>query len=196
MPRKKLLLIVSLIAVSTVLFVIGVVVERQSEPTEAPGTHQEASGAKEGSGEVRESGEAKEGAEAREAKETKEGEIVRQEPGSQEASGADERQVETILGINLEATWAVVTVIIAWLVLAVGLLLFGSRFPIVLILVTVTAAAATAFDTLEVLRQLSNANGIVATIAIAVALCHAAIAVLAVVIWHQHSTHRNSQQEA
>jgi len=41
--RRSLLLIVGLIAVSTVLFVIGVTVERRGEATEGAGAHQELS---------------------------------------------------------------------------------------------------------------------------------------------------------
>lgn len=168
--RKKLLLIVGLIAVSTALYVIGVAVERSQEATEGAGAHQEVSGTPDDG-------------EARESREAKESEGVHQEPGSQEDSEAGEQQSETILGINPEATWVVATVVVGWLVLAVALLLFGPR---VLILIALVAATATVFDTLEVLGQLGRDNGGVAALAAVVALVHAAIALLSIFALRAH----------
>jgi hypothetical protein len=76
-------------------------------------------------------------------------------------------------------------------VLAAGLLLFGS--PPVLILVALAAAAATVLDVVEVMRQLALANGTVEILAIVVALSHAAIAVLSVLVLRGY---RESQGQA
>ena len=182
--RKKLLLIASLIVVSTVLFVIGVAMERSQEMAEGPGAHQE-----EVSG-TPESGQARESQEARERAEAREGEGGHQEPGSQEEDSEtiEEHGEEAILGINPESTGIVVAVVVGWLVLAVGLLLFGTRFPIVLILVAVVAVAATILDVREVLGQVGRNNGGVAALAAVVTLLHAAIGILSLFIWREHRT--------
>lgn len=74
-------------------------------------------------------------------------------------------------------------VVLGWTVLAVGVLLFGPR---VLILVALAAAVATVLDLMEVTRQLALANTTVATLAILVALSHAAIAMLSVLVLRQY----------
>jgi hypothetical protein len=158
--RRSLMLIVGLIAASTVLFVVGVTIERRGEAAESTAAHQELSG---------------EGEEA----------AHQEEAGShEEVGGASEHREESILGINPDATWVVTTVVLGWVVLAAGLLLFGS--PPVLILVALAAAAATVLDVMEVMRQLALANGTVAVLAILVALSHAAIAVLSVVVLREY----------
>jgi hypothetical protein len=160
-----LLLIVGLIAVSTVLFVVGVAVERRGEAAEGAGTHQELSGEPE-------AGEAAEGGE--------EDGAHQEEAGShEEAGGAGEHREESVFGINPDATWVMTAVVLGWTVLAAGVLLLGPR---VLILVALAAAVATVLDLMEVTRQLALANTTVATLAILVALSHAAIAVLSVVV--------------
>jgi hypothetical protein len=170
--RRSLLLIVGLIAVSTVLFVVGVAVERRGEAAEGTGTHQELSGEPEAgeAGEAAESGE-EEGAHQDVA-------------GSHEqAGGAGAHQEESIFGINPDATWVVAAVVIGWTVLVAALLLFG---PGALILVVLAASAATVLDVMEVLRRVAFANGTVAVLAALVALSHAAIAVLSVLVLRRY----------
>jgi hypothetical protein len=167
--RRSLLLIVGLIAVSTVLFVVGVTVERQGEATEGAAAHQEVSG-EPASGSHEEAG--GEGAHHEEA-------------GShQEAGGTVEHRGESFLGINPDATWVVITVVIGWRVLAAALLLISG--PPVLILVALAAAVATVLDVMEVLRQLALANGTVAILAALVALSHAAIAILSALLLRRY----------
>jgi hypothetical protein len=189
--RKKLLLISSLIVVSTALFVIGVAVERsQGEAAEGTGTHQEVPGTPE-TGKVEESGEAKGGAENKgevghQDKGEVKGEVGHQEvPSSQADSEAGGQHGETILGINPEATGVVAAIVVGWLVLTAGLLFFGPR---VLILVALAAVAAAAFDALEVVGQLGRNNSGVAALAAVVALLHAAIGILSLLIWREHRT--------
>jgi hypothetical protein len=166
--RWSLLLIVGLITVSTVLFVVGVSVERRSEATEGAAAHQEVSGEPE-TGSHEEAG--GEGAHHEEA-------------GShQEAGGTVEHRGESFLGINPDATWVVITVVTGWTVLAAALLIGG---PPVLILVALAAAVATVLDVMEVLRQLALANGTVAILAALVALSHAAIAVLSALLLRRY----------
>lgn len=161
-----MLLIVALMAVSTVVFVVGVAVERRGEATEGAGAHQELSGEPEAG-------------EGGEAAESGEGEGVHQgEAGSHEEVGeAREHQEESIFGINPDATWAVIAVVLGWTVLAAGLLLLGPRF---LIVVALAAAVSIVLDLMEVTRQVALANTTVAILAVLVALSHTAIAVLAV----------------
>ena len=162
--RRSLLLIVGLIAVSTLLFVAGVTVERRGEASEVSAAHQELSG---------------EGEEA----------AHQEEAGShEEAGGAAEHRGESILGINPDTTWVVIAVVLGWTALAVALLLFGG--PPVLILVALAAVAATVLDVVEVLRQLALAHGAVALLAILVALSHAAVAVVSVLILRGYGGYR------
>ncbi len=158
--RQKLRLIVDLIAVSTVLYVVGVLAERQSEAAEGSGADQQESS------DTPESGEAGEAAEAH------------RETGPQEVGETGKEEI--ILGINPEAPWAVAAVVIGWLVLAVGLLRFRSR--VMVLVVALAAAASTAFDALEVFKQARRANSTVAILAALVALGHAAIVVLSVLV--------------
>jgi|SRR5215218_2709532 len=175
--RRSLLLIVALIAVSTVLFVVGVAVERRGEAAENTAAHQELSG---------EGGEAAEGGEEEEAH--------HEEAGSHEEAGeAGEHREESFLGINPDATWVVTAVVIGWVALAAGLLLLGPR---ALILVALAAAASTVLDVLEVLRQLALANSAVAILATLVAFSHAAIAVLAILVLRRYGGSRRQGTEA
>jgi hypothetical protein len=163
--RGSLLLIVGLIAVSTILFVVGVAIERRSEAAEGAAAHQEVSG-EPGAAQGGESGE--------------------QEAGSHEEAGASGHRGESILGINPDATWVVIAMVLGWTVLGAGLLLISG--PPVLILVALAAAAATVFDVMEVLRQLALANTAVAILAALVTLSHATITVLAVLVLRRHGT--------
>lgn len=166
--RRSLLLIVALMAVSTVLFVVGVAVERRGEAAEGAAAHQELSGEGEG---VHEEG-------------------AHEEAGShEEAGGAGQHREESILGLNPDATWVMTAVVVGWTVLAAALLLLGPR---VLLLVTLAAAASTALDVLEVLRQLALTDTTVAILATLVALSHAVIAVLAVLVLRRY---RESQRQ-
>ena len=177
--RRSLLLIVALMAVSTVLFVVGVAVERRGEAAEGALAHQVLSGEPE-AGEAAESGE-EEGVHE---------EGAHEEAGShEEAGGAGEHREESILGLNPDATWVMTAVVVGWTVLAAALLLLGPR---VLLLVTLAAAASTALDVLEVLRQLALTDTTVAILATLVALSHAVIAVLAVLVLRLY---RESQRQ-
>jgi hypothetical protein len=167
--RRGLLLIVGLMAVSTVLFVVGVAVERRGEATEGTAAHQELSSEPQ-AGEVGEGGE-EQGAHQKEASSHEEG------------AGAGEHREESIFGVNPDATWVVIAVVLGWTVLAAGLLLLGPR---VLIIVALAAAVAAVLDLMEVMRQLALANGTVAILAILVALSHVAIGVLAVLVLRRY----------
>ena len=147
-------MIVGLIAVSTVLFVVGVALERGSEAAEDAAAHQEVSG-EPASGSHEEAGQAAEGGE--------EAGAHHEEAGShQEDGGTAEHRGESFFGINPDATWAVASVVIGWVVLAAALLLFGSRV-LILIVIALAAAAATVLDVVEVARQLERAAATVAS---------------------------------
>jgi hypothetical protein len=177
--RRGLLLIVALMTVSTVVFVVGVAIERRGEPAEGAGAHQELSGEPE-------AGEAAEGGEGEGAHQ--------EEAGShEEAGGAGEHREESVFGINPDATWVVIAVVLGWTVLAAGVLLIGPR---ILILVALAAAVATVLDLMEVTRQLALTNGTVATLAILVALSHAAIAVLSVLVLRRYEGSRRGSKVA
>jgi hypothetical protein len=169
--RGSLLLIVGLIAVYTILFVVGVAIERRSEAAEGAAAHQEVSG-EPGAAQGGESGEQEAGS--------------HEEAGSHKEAGASGHRGESILGINPDATWVVIAVVLGWTVLGAGLLLISG--PPVLILVALAAAAATVFDVMEMLRQLALANTAVAILAALVTLSHATITVLAGLVLRRHGT--------
>jgi hypothetical protein len=175
--RRGLLLIVGLMAVATVLFVVGVTVERRGEATEGA-AHQELSSEPQ-------AGEAGEGGE-------KQGAHLKEASSHEEDAGAGEHRAESILGVNPDATWVVIAVVLGWTMLAAGLLLLGPRF---LIVVALSAVVATVLDLMEVMRQLALSNGTVVILAILVTLSHVALAVLTVLVLRRYGDSRRQGSE-
>jgi hypothetical protein len=176
--RRSLLVLVGLIAVSTVLFVVGVTVERRGEAAEGTGAHQELSSEPQ-------AGKAGEGGE-------KQGAHLKEASSHEEGAGAGEHRAESILGVNPDATWVVIAVVLGWTVLAAGLLLLGPRF---LIVIALSAVVATVLDLMEVMRQLALSNGTVVILAILVALSHVALAVLTVLVLRRYGDSRRQGSE-
>jgi hypothetical protein len=152
--RRKLLLITVLLALSTVLFVVGVAVERGWGSGGATiGTHQEAGASQEASEGDGAHSEAGENAEASEA---------------QAHTEAGERAVA---GIDLESPWVVAGVVLLTVLLIAALWRFG--YP-VLFVVLITAALATVADIREIIVQVGQVRYGVAAIATGVAVARLA----------------------
>lgn len=159
--RKQWFLIIGLIAISTLLFVVGIVVERQTENGEAPAIHESSSAASVAN---QESGEGEAGRD--EANEVK--------PVAQNPVAAIESS-ESIMGVNLESPWLIAAAVGGWIVLAAALLRFG--YPI-LPIISMVALAMLILDITEVVRQLNRSNTGLALLAAGVVLAHGTVAVV------------------
>lgn len=163
---STLILLIGLMTLSTLLFVIGVSLERSGEASETSAVHVES-----------EFEELEENAETHEEN----SEIV-------ESEEREESHSETILGIDLESPALVTAAVVVWLALTLGLWLSGSRLLIPIIIV----ALGTAFvDALEVINQFNRSNIGLALLAGVITLLRIAVAVLAYRAW---SASRNSQR--
>lgn len=145
-----------LLAVSTLLFGLAVIVERTGHARAEPvaGEHLE-------SGEANSSGEAQEG-------------------NAQPEGAHIETTNEVVLGINLENPW------IVWGFVGVSLLMIVAIWrlgKIALLLTIPLAGIAAILDTREAIFQFTGNNVSVASLAIVVALTHAAAAILAFMAW-------------
>ena len=150
-PRRMLNGLIALIVISTVLFVVGIVLERTTEAVESPGAHTETSSklvvtnestvqaeagesAAEHASEVQpttvathtETGESA----AEHASESKPTAVATHtEAGESAAEHASEgTHAETVLGINLEDPVFVIGAVVVWLILIAGLLTVGIPF--------------------------------------------------------------------
>ncbi len=156
--RTKLRLIAALLALSTVLFVIGVAVERgwgsagaAADIHEEAGASQEAS---EGEGAHTEAGENAE---------------------ASEAEAHSEAAESTIAGIDLESPWAVAAVVFLTALLIAALWRFG--YPVLFVVLMVAALAAVA-DVREIVVQVGLARYGVAALATAVAVARLATVIV------------------
>lgn len=172
-PGTLRLVIAGLIVISTLLFVVGVTIERSREVNGVQVTHQEAS-QESVTATPQQSGEASEG------QGHVEGSTETTAPNA-EASEASPNQestdvhTERVLGIDIENPWVIAAFAIGWLALIVGLFVFGRAG---LLAVMLAAIAALVFDIGEVALQFGRSDALVGAIAVVVAAAHAAIAVL------------------
>lgn len=166
-PQNILRLLIGLMIISTILFVVGLTLERAGEAGEGAGAHNEA-----------EEPQQSENAEAREEGEEAEEHEENSEAGQAgEASGVvEEAHSETILGIDLESPTLVMAAVVVWLILTVALWRFGSRLLIPIIIV---ALATALFDGLEVVTQINRGNIGLAALAALITILHIAVAYLA-----------------
>lgn len=184
----KLWLMASLMIVSTALFIIGVMIERnEGEGREVSAAHSETQdespAEKKGEAQAEENGEAQ----------SEEISEAREEAGEASSAEADELRSETLFGIELESPWLVGAVAVGSLALAAALLRFGQP---VLIVVIPVAVVMTILDMMEVFRQMGEANMRIATLAVVVGLTHAAIAILAILALREWRTSTSSHRPA
>ena len=169
-------LFVAFLLAATAAFVIGVAVERSQEHREPAGTSETPEtpiagepGTPADDGDVGEHGEEGEGHEP----------IGGDEAAEDAEQHSDAGGDETVFGVDPESTPAVVTVV------AVSLLLVGLVWwwpmPWVLLGGAAFCAAAAAFDVREVVHQVAEDRTGVATVAVLVAVLHAAAAVCGLV---------------
>jgi hypothetical protein len=172
--RTTLWLMVSLMVVSTGLFVVGITLERRSEATETPETNLEAKGelAETPSAPV---GEGTESGGEEQHRESAQSAEARPESTIVSPVRPEDAPAETVLGINIENPLFVIGAVVAWGVLIVGLLRFGY---LALIPIIVVAVGAGLFDIAEIVTQISRSNIGLALLAALVAAAHIAVAVM------------------
>ncbi len=150
MFRNMKWLLIGLLIVSTVFYVVGVTLERNTESAESAASVKQESLA-EGHDESAES-----------------------HAEAAPVSPPAEHQ-EAVFGINLESPGFVAAAVIAAVIL-IGLLLRLEQIGLVLTLLF--AAIATLLDILEVVNQLNRSNSGLATLAVVIALAHLAIGIM------------------
>ena len=166
--RSKLLLITALLALSTVLFAVGVAAERGwGSGGTTTVSHQE----------VGASQEASEGGEAHTE--------VRENAESSEAPSHTEAAEPTFAGIDLESPWLVAAVVLLTVLLIAALWRFG--YP-VLFVVLIVAALATLADAREIIVQVAQARYSVAALATGVAVAHLATVIVTLVTLREART--------
>lgn len=148
-------LMVGLIALSTILFLTGVAIEKSGSATtvtreqqagQTPTNSGDPDGGHEGS-------------------------------PSQAATTQAAVPAEAVLGLDIEAPGFLAAFLLVWLVLVIALFRFGRPALMALLLV---AAATVMLDGAEVVHQMKEANTTLVTLAVLVALTHLVIAALAV----------------
>ncbi len=156
--RKILVLAISLIVISTLLFITGVVIERSGVTVPAPSTSQQH--ATQGSN------------------------------PSHDADGGHEVSPPTVVspgrvpdavlfGLDLENPWVVGAFALVWLVLIAALLSFGR---IAFLAILLAAIITTVLDVGEVLRKAGEANMLLLTLAVLVAMAHLALVGVALLV--------------
>jgi hypothetical protein len=144
----------ALLAVSTLFFGLAVIVERSGNAHKEPVTSEQ-------NGEANTSGESQE--------------------GNAEPEGAHtETANEVVFGINLENPWIVWGFVGLSLLMIVAVLRLGK---VALLLVILLAGVAAVLDAREAIFQFAGNNVSVASLAIIVALTHAAAGILAFMAW-------------
>ncbi len=164
LERRWLILTISLIALSTVLFVTGVVIERGGTVSTPTTSHQHARSP---------------------AATSPDPDGGHNETPSNSSSQGPARPeqgkvvAETVFGLDLENPWVVGAYVVVWLLLVIALVRLGRIAWGGLLLVAVGAGA---LDVGEVVRQFAEAHPVVATFAVLVTLAHVTLAVLALLV--------------
>jgi hypothetical protein len=158
-PGRLRLLIVGLIALSTILFVTGVAIEKSQGGSTAEASRQQAVQTPTDSGDP-------------------DGGHEGSSPSQPASSGTAQAAApaETILGLDIEAPWFLAAFILGWLLLGAALFRFGR---LALGAVLLVAAATVILDGGEIVHQIKEANTTLITFAVLVAAVHLVIAALA-----------------
>ena len=175
LSRATTLLLAGLLVLSTVFFVVGVMLERSASgdthvaaPQVAPTTSSAA--------------EAPEGSAEREAQEHQEAAAAASQGSAEGTEAHEQAEQNRIFGIDFESPAVLAGVVLATLLLIAGLFVFGYR---VLPLVFIVAFVATVFDIREVVYQLGQAHVAIAALAAGVVITRLATAVAAGLAWRR-----------
>lgn len=102
--------------------------------------------------------------------------VPHEESSEAESHPEAEAASENILGVNPEEPWVVTTVALGWVLLLGIALRFGGW---ALAGLALAAGIAAIFDAREVIHQVGQSNGLVATLAAIVTAAHIAVSLLA-----------------
>lgn len=171
-PRTKLWLIAGLMIIATILFVIGLAIERSGGHQEVGAAHTEEVGEvhsdEANNAHVETSGETH----------SEEGEQAHaEESGEAPIEERGQAHSEAIFGLNLESPLLVGAAVLVSLVLAGALLYFGH--PVLMVIIPVTVILML-LDVVEVIRQVDAANTGIAAIAAVIVLLRLVIILLAI----------------
>jgi len=158
-----MILTISLIALSTVLFVTGVVIERGARVSTPTNSQQPVQSS------------------ATTSSDPDGGHDVTPSSSQQGSTSPEQGSVsaETVFGVDLENPWVVGVFVLIWLLLVIAIVRLGRIAWVGLLLVAVGAGV---LDVGEVGRQLTEAHPVVASFAVVVTLAHIALAVLALFV--------------
>lgn len=156
--RKILVLTIGLIVMSTLLFITGVVIERSGVTVSAPSTSQRQ--ATQGSNPSHDADGGHEGS-----------------PPTAVSHGSIPDAM--LFGFDLENPWVVGAFAFVWLVLIAALLRFGRNAFLAILF---AAIITTVLDVGEVLRKAGEANTLVLTFAVLVAVAHLALVGVALLV--------------
>lgn len=155
---KRRWLLAGLIALSTILFLTGVAIEKSGGGSAAAASSQQPAQTPTDSGDP-------------------DGGHEGSSPSQPVSLGtAQAASAETILGLDIEAPWFLAAFILGWLLLGAALFRFGRLALILLLLV---AVATTILDGAEIIHQIKEASTTLVTLAGLVAATHLVIAALA-----------------
>jgi hypothetical protein len=183
LSRVTTYLLGALMVVSTVLFVVGVALERSSSgsgETHAPAA-QLAPAA---------TAAAPEGSAAREAQEQQPAAATTAPEGAEGTAAHEAAEQNQVFGIDVESPWVIGSVVLLTVLLIIALFLFGER---ILPLVVLVALVVTVFDMREIGYQLGQGRYLIAALAIGVVISRIVTAAVAWRAWRMdarqiHST--------
>jgi hypothetical protein len=176
LSRATTLLLAGLMVLSTVLFLVGVSLERSAAAN--GDTH---ASAPQAAPTAVSAAEAPEGSEEREAQEHQQAAAASQE--SAEGTEAHEQAEQNgAFGLDLESPAVLAGVVLGTLLLIAGLFVFGGR---VLPLVVLVALVATVFDVREVVFQLGQAHFAIAALAVGIVISRLTTALIAWRGWRE-----------
>ena len=171
LSRATTLLLAGLMVLSTVLFLVGVSLERNtaanrdthaSAPQVAPTAVSAA--------------EAPEGSEEREAQERQQAAAAASQESAEGTEAHEQAEQNGAFGLDLESPAVLVGVVVSTLLLIAGLFVIGAR---VLPLVVLVALVATVFDVREIVFQLGQAHFAIAALAVGIVISRLATALIA-----------------
>lgn len=183
LPRTTLMWIMGLIVLSTVLFGIGIMLERQTETVSPTDNHDNTTSVEQPALATGEGAESHGEVSGQQAEGSAENSEIHNANSEGTESVGEAAHPETVLGINIENPGLIAAAIIGWIVLAVALL--GVGFPTLLLIIP-AALAMTVFDGLEIVTQLNRGNNGLALIALCIALLHVALLIASVTAYNQH----------
>jgi hypothetical protein len=171
LSRATILLLAGLMVVSTILFLVGVSLERSAAANRD--TH---AAVPQAAPTAVSAAEAPEGSQEREAQERQQAAAAASQESAEGMEAHEQAEQNGAFGVDLESPAVLAGVVLGTLLLIAGLFVFGAR---VLPLVVLVALAAAAFDVREVVFQLGQAHFAIAALVVGIVISRLATALIA-----------------